>query len=207
MAFFRTLAYVSPLLVGFGMAAALAWTAERPLRRRAEWAGAVAAGAPVLLFLVSIFGNIGLFLPTALVLIAFAVLVWGLYLFMEALRLPPGICQVAASLAVAFLVGTVFLLGPVVQHAEEAGLSGEAIYRRITLALAVNPYATLAYSVFGEDLLRQPAFYDHITRAADFQHGQPRWGVTACGYALAGSALAAAAFGLGHARRRWAKPA
>jgi hypothetical protein len=201
---FRSLAYVSPLLVGFGVAAALAWTHDREPRRRLIWTGAVVGGALALLFLVSLFGGLGAFLPTALVLVAFAVLIAGTYLVPESLRLPPGVCQVAASLAAVFLVSTVFLLGPVVEHAEEAGLSGPAIYRRITLALSVNPFATLAYSVFGDEVLRGATLYHHVTRAADFQHGQPSWGWTALGYGLAGLLFGALAFGLREARRRWA---
>lgn len=198
---FRTLAYLAPLVLGLGVGAALALTAGRPLGRRAAWAaGTAGAGVALVAAAALAAGAAGAAVPLAALLAAFCAFAAALYLLAEELALPSEACQLVSGLAVVFLMSTVFLLGPVVRHAEEAGLSGEAIARRIEWALGVNPFAAAGYSIFGAALLHEPALYR--TGAADFQHAWPRWGATAAGYALAALALAGAAGGARAIRRR-----
>ncbi|HXG63094.1 MAG TPA: hypothetical protein VNO22_17110 [Planctomycetota bacterium] len=198
---FRTMAYLAPLLLGLGVAAALALTSGRPPLRRAAWAAGTAGAGLLVLAAAALAGGVpGTLGPLAALLGTFLAFAAGLYLLGEELALPPEACQLVSSLAVVFLTSTVFLLGPVVRHAEEAGLSGEAIARRIEWALEVNPFAVTGYSIFGTALLHEPALYG--TGAADFQHAWPRWGRTALGYGAAALVLAGAAFGARAIRRR-----
>jgi uncharacterized membrane protein len=194
MSLFHTLAYLSPLGIGFGIAAALAMSGERPPRRRAAAAGAVLGGVLLLLLFASFAGRPAEWLRLAPLLVSFAILVAGLYLLCESLRAPREVSQIVAGLAVCFLMSTVFWMGPIIRASADAGASGEAVFRRITLAMAVNPYFTMAYSIFDDDLLHLPYFY--LTDLAGFQYELPRWPATSAGYALTGLVLGAVALAL-----------
>jgi len=200
MSLFRTLAYLSPFLIGFGVAAALAMTAQRPPKRRAAAAGGVVLGVLLLLLFASFADAPKLWLPLAGLLLAFALLVAGIYLVCESARAPREVSQIVTGLAVCFLMSTLFWMGPIIRSSADEGASGAAIHRRITLAMDVNPFFVMAYSIFSDDLLHTPYFYR--TDLAGFQHGLPSWPATAAGYALAGAALAGLAFAL----RRRLKP-
>jgi uncharacterized membrane protein len=189
MSVFRTLAYLSPLIVGFGVAAALAVTAGAPAKRRAIAAGAVPGGVLVLLLATSFADSASLWFPVALLLVAFAMLVAGLYLLCEGARAPREVSQIVAGLAVCFLMATIFIFGPIIRDSADAGATGATIASRITLAMDVNPFFVMAYSIFDTDLLYLPVFYR--TDLAGFQHGRPSWGATSAGYALVGTLLAA----------------
>jgi hypothetical protein len=191
MSLFRTLAYLSPLAVGFGLAAALALTTGKPPKRRATAAGAVLGGVLLLLLFASFAASPGLWLRLAPLLLSFAMLVAGLYLLCEALKAPREVSQIVVGLAVCFLVSTVFWMGPIIRASADAGASGDAVYSRITLAMGVNPYFTMAYSIFDDDLLHLPHFYR--TDLAGFQYELPRWPATSAGYALTGLVLGALA--------------
>ena len=201
MSLFRVFAYLAPLAVGFGIAAALALTAEKPPRKRAIAAGGVLGGVLLLLLLCSFGDSPALWFPVALLLLSFAMLVAGVYLLCEALRAPREVSQIVSGLVVCFLMSTLFWMGPIIRDSADAGASGEAIHRRITLAMGVNPYFTMAYSIFRDDLLHLPFFYK--TDLAGFQHDTPRWPATSAGFALAGLVLGAAAVSV---RRVWKKP-
>jgi hypothetical protein len=196
MALFRTLAYLSPLAAGLGVAAALAVSAGRPPARRARAAALVLGAVLGVLALAGVLAQAWLaVLQVSALLLAFSVLVAGVFLLGESCRLPPEASQLAASLAALALLATPFLLGPVVGDAEARGLGAEAIARRIDLLLDASPLMVMGYSIFGEELLHTPFFY--ATRTADFQHDTPRWTSTGAAFGAAGLLLA----GLGPALR------
>lgn len=196
---FRFISYVAPLLSGFGVAAALALTRGRPAGRRAAWAGSVHGAVLFTLLLFSFAESAGLFPPVAVLLTAFAALVASVFLLAEFLGARREACQLLASLVVVVLMGSVFMIEPVLENATRAGMSGPAIGSRITLILSVNPFMTMGLSIFGHDLLHVPAFY-RLDLAA-YQHEPPRWGASSLGYAIAAAVLGAAAA----IRRRFAK--
>ena len=200
MSVFRTLAYLSPLIVGFGVAAALALTAGKPPKRRAIVAGAVPGGVLVLLLLTSFADSASFWFPVALLLLTFAMLVAGIYLLCEGARAPREVSQIVAGLVVCFLMATIFIFGPIIRDSADAGASGATIASRITLAMDVNPFFVMGYSIFQSDLLYLPVFYR--TDLAGFQHGRPSWPATSAGYALAGVALASLGFGLRRVMKR-----
>ena len=179
MSFFRTLAYLSPFLVGFGVAAALTLTADRPPKRRAAVAGGVAGSVLALLLLASFADSPRLWPPVALVLLSFGMLVAGIYLVGEALRAPREVSQIAAGLVVCFLMSTVFVFGPIIRNSADAGASGAAISRRIGLMMDVSPLMVLGESVFAEDLLHKP--YIYRLDLAGYQHPDPSWPATSAG--------------------------
>ena len=191
MSLFRTLAYLSPLAIGFGLAAALALTTGKPPKRRALAAGAVPGGILLLLLFASFAATPAQWLRLVPLLLSFALLVAGLYLLCESLKAPREVSQIVAGLAVCFLVSTVFWMGPLIRASADAGASGEAVFSRITLAMGVNPYFTMAYSIFDDDLLHLPYFYR--TDLAGFQYDLPRWPATSAGYAVTGLVLGAVA--------------
>ena len=200
MSFFRTLAYLSPLIIGFGLPAALALTTGKPPKHRAIAAGAVVGAVLLLLLLASFAESALLWFPLALLLLSLAILVAGIHLLCESARAPREVSQIVAGLVVCFLMATLFCFGPIIRNSADAGASGPAIYARITLAMDVNPFSVMAYSIFETDLLLVPYFYR--TDLAGFQHGRPTWGATSAGYALTGAALAAVGLGLRRALKR-----
>src|SRR6185436_385612 len=137
---FRTLAYLSPLIVGFGVAAALALTSGAPLKRRARAAGGVLGGLLVLLLLVSFTESPRAWVPLSLLLISLGLLTSGVYLLCEAARAPREISQILSSLVVCALMASVFCVGPLIRNAAEEGATADATYRRITWAMDVNPF-------------------------------------------------------------------
>ncbi|MBI3854360.1 MAG: hypothetical protein HY293_01580 [Planctomycetes bacterium] len=200
MSVFRTLAYLSPLIVGFGLPAALALSSERPPKRRAIACGGVLTAVLGLLFLTSFAESPRLWGPLAFLLLSFAALVAGLYLLCESARAPRELSQIVAGLAVCFLMSTLFCFGPVIRSMADAGAGGEAISRRISLAMAVNPFFVMGYGIFRSDLLYLPVFYR--TDLAGFQHENPSWPASSAGFLLAGLALAAASIGLRRVMKR-----
>lgn len=201
MSLFRVLAYLSPLAVGFGVSAALALTAGKPSVRRGTAAGGVLGGILVLLLFCSFADSPLQWFPVALLLTSFAILIAGVYLLCESLRAPRELSQVVAGLVVCFLMSTLFWMGPVIRASADSGATGEAIDNRITWAMGVNPYFTMAYSIFHDDLLHLPFFYR--TDLAGFQHDVPRWPRTSAGFLLTGLVLGATAVSV---RRVWKKP-
>src|SRR6185436_18853649 len=139
MSVFRTLAYLSPFMVGFGVAAALALTADRPPKRRALAAGAVVGAALVLLLLTSFADSVKLWPPVALMVALFGLLVAGIYLLCETAKAPREVSQIVAGLAVCLLMSTVFVFGPIIRDSADAGASGAAISGRIGLMMDVSP--------------------------------------------------------------------
>jgi hypothetical protein len=198
MSLFRTLAYLSPLAVGFGVAAALALTSERPPKRRASAAGGVTGGVLVLLLFASFADAPRQWPPLAFLVLSFAILVAGIYLLSESLRAPRELSQIVAGLSVCFLVSTLFWMGPIIRASADAGATGDAIFGRITLAMGINPYFTMALSIFDDDLLHLPYFYR--TDLAGFQYALPKWPATSAGYALTGAVLGALAVTIRRAR-------
>jgi hypothetical protein len=200
MTFFRVLAYLSPLLAGFGVAAALALTDSAPIRRRVLVAGSVLGGLLILLILASFMESVRLWGPLAILLVALSILVAGLYLLSRALGASREGAQILSSLAVVLLMGSVFAFGPLIRAAADGGTSGETLYRSITLVLDVNPFFVIGYSIFDSDLLVLPVFYR--MGLAGFQHGMPNWPATAGGYGIAGLAFVVASLGVNRFRKR-----
>ena len=196
MTTFRFLAYLTPLLVGLGVPAALAFAQGKPAGRRVLAAVAVLGSVLLLLLLASFGESPRLLLPLVPLLASLGLLVAGLFLLCESLRAPREAGLVAAGLLTALLMGSVFAFGPIIKAGADAGASAAAIHGRISLVLAVNPFFVTAYSIFDVDLLVRPVFYR--MGLADFQHATPHWAPTSAGYALVGAALA----GLSFAARR-----
>jgi uncharacterized membrane protein len=199
MSVFRTLAYLSPFMVGFGVAAALALTAERPPKRRAVTAGTVVGAVLVLLLLVSFADSVKLWLQVALLIVPFALLVAGIYLLCEAAKAPREVSQVVAGLAVCVLMSTVFVFGPIIRDTADTGASGAAISQRIGLMMDVSPLMVMGESIFGDDLLHRP--YIYRLDLAGYQHPNPSWPATSAGYGLVGAALVGVSLGLRRLRK------
>jgi len=200
MSTFQTLAYLSPLILGFGVAAALALTADRPPKRRLLAAGGVLAGLLAVLLLTSVASTPKAWLPVSVVLASLGLLISGVYLLCESARAPRQLSQVVAGLVVCFLMSTLFWVGPLIRAAADHRADGASISRRITLSMDVNPFFVMAYSIFDVDLLHLPLFYN--MGMADYVSSPPRWGVSSAGFAIAGASLLALAAGL----RRVLKP-
>ncbi|HVR83230.1 MAG TPA: hypothetical protein VMU54_02895 [Planctomycetota bacterium] len=201
MPLFQVLGYLSPLLVGFATAAALSLTAGQAPRRRAQAAAGVVLGVLVLLLAASFSDSPRHWLPLSVLLVSLALLITGIYLLAEAARMPREICQILAGLALCFLMSTLFWAGPLIRAAADRGATGEAIYRRITVSMDVNPFFVIGYSIFEVDLIHSSSFFYRLGMA-DFQHGTPSWGVSSAGFAVVGLILASVAAGL----RRVQKP-
>ncbi len=193
MTLFRTLAYLAPLALGFGVAAALALTAGAPVRKRMTAAGSTAGAILALLLFASLGDSVRMWFSLAILLLSFGLLVAGVYLLAESARAPRELAQVVACLTVCLLMSTVFVFGPLIRAAADAG-HGESTYRWITWSMDVNPFFVMGYSIFNADLLLLPAFYR--MDLAGFQHGQPSWGASSAGFAVAGLALGGASEGL-----------
>jgi hypothetical protein len=200
MSTFQTLAYLSPLILGFGIAAALALTADRPPKKRLLAAGGVLAGLLAVLLLTSVASTPKAWLPVSIVLLSLGLLTSGVYLLCESARAPRELSQIAAGLVVCFLMSTLFWAGPLIRAAADHRADGASISRRISLSMDVNPFFVMAYSIFDVDLLHQPLFYN--MGMADYVSSPPRWGVSSAGFAVAGAVLLALAAGL----RRVLKP-
>jgi hypothetical protein len=195
MPLFQVLGYLSPLLVGFGIAAALALTASQPLRRRCAAAGGVVLAVLGLLLVASFSDSPKYWLPLSVLLVSLALLVAGIYLMAESAGVPRELCQILSGLALCVLMSTLFWAGPLIRAAADRGATGEAIYRRITVSLDVNPFLVIGYSIFDVDLIHSSAFFYRLGMA-DFQHGTPSWGATSAGFAVAGLIFASVAVGL-----------
>ncbi len=191
---FKVLAYLSPMAVGFGVAAALALTEGAPAKRRAASVGGVVGAAVVILALAAFTESFAAFGKVAVLLASFSALVAGLYLLGEACRLPREISQVVACFTVVALISSVFWMGPLIREAADVDRGGEATYRRISLAVAINPYTVMGYSVFGVEPLHGDAL--RPLGLHDYQFGRPGWGSTSAGYALFGLLFFGAARGL-----------
>lgn len=200
MSLYRTLAYLAPLIVGFGVAAALALTPDRAPKRRAVAAGSVLGGALFLLLIACLTDSPQTFVPLALLLASVAVFVAGQYLLLESARLPRELCQLLPGLVLCFLMSTLFWAAPLIRAAADRGATGEAIYRRITLSMDVNPFFVTGYSIFNADLLHDSPFFYRLGMA-DFQHGTPSWGASAAGFAILGLVLACLSVGLRRIRK------
>ena len=197
---FRLVAYVLPLGVGFGVAAALALTGGRPARHRLRAAGGVLGTALLLLGVAALGESLGAFLKVSLLVASFGGFVAGLYLLGEACGLRREVSQVATGLVVSALVGSIFWTGPLIREAADEDAGGGATYRRITGSVAVNPYLVMGYSVFGVEPLHGEAL--RPLGLHDYQFGRPSWGGTTTGYAGAGLGLLGLAWGIGRLRRR-----
>jgi hypothetical protein len=200
MSTFQTLAYLSPLILGFGIAAALALTADRPPKRRLLAAGGVLIGLLAVLLLSSLASTPKAWLPVSIVLTSLGLLTSGVYLLCESARAPRELSQIAAGLVVCFLMATLFWAGPLIRAAADHRADGASISRRISLSMDVNPFFVMAYSIFDVDLLHLPLFYN--MGMADYVSSPPPWGVSSAGFAVAGAVLLALAAGL----RRVLKP-
>jgi len=201
MSTFRYLAYLSPLLLGFALPTALAYTDRKPLKHRLVASASVVFGLLTLLLLASFLDSPRQWFPVAVLLLSLSLLVGGVFLLAESARAPREICQGVAGLVMVLLMSTLFWMAPIVRAVAEGGSGGGGrTYARITFLMDVNPFFVMAYSVFDQDLMHTPFFYS--TGLADFQRGTPAWGPSSAAFAAAGLLLAGAATGL----RRAFKP-
>lgn len=195
MGIFVWAAFVSPLLAGFLVPAALAWSADRPARHRLRAFG-IAAGIPLLLLLLlSLPESLSRGLAAAGITLSVSLLSAGLYLLLESLRASPSAAQAAASLVAPALIASLFVVGPGIPDSGD----GATISSRITWLLALNPYSVLAYAVFDTDLLTLRVFYSN--HLAGYPYGVPRLIPGMLFLALPGLALAGAAFLIRRSRR------
>jgi hypothetical protein len=200
MSLFQTLAYLSPLILAFGIAAALALTAGRPPKKRLIVAGGVLGGLLALLLLSSFTDSPKSWLPLSVLLISLGLLTAGVYLVCESARASRELSQIVAGLVVCFLMSTLFWAGPLIRAAADHNADGASISRRISLSMDVNPFFVMGYSIFGADLLHNPLFYR--MGVADYVSTPPSWGASSAGFAAAGLVLLALAAWL----RRVVKP-
>lgn len=201
MSTFRYLAYLSPLLLGFGLPTALAYTAGRPLKHRLVASASVVFGLMALLLVASFADSPRQWFPVAVILLSLGLLVGGVFLLAESARAPRELCQGVAALTICLLMSTLFWLGPIVRATADGGSGGgDRTYARITLLMDVNPLFVMAFSVFDQDLLHLPFFYN--MGLADYQRGTPAWGASSAGFAVAGLVLAGISTGV----RRAVKP-
>jgi len=194
MSFFQTWAYLSPLVVGFGVPAALALTSGCRAGRRALAAGGVLAVDLLVLLAASLADSPRLWAPAALLLAAFALLAAGLYLALESVRASREVAQIGVGLVVCLLMSSMFIFGPVIRESADNGTDGPTVSRRITLAMRVNPFFVMAYSIFQADPLYLPVYYR--TDLAGFQHEPPTWPASSAAFAAAGALLGLAGLGL-----------
>lgn len=194
MSTFRYLAYLSPLLLGFALPTALAYTSGRPLKHRLTASASVVFGLLALLLLASFADSPSQWGPVAVVLLSLALLSGGVFLLVESARAPREISQGVAALVMVLLMSTLFWLGPIVRALAEGGRGGGNTYARITFLMDVNPFFVMAYSIFEQDLMHTPFFYG--MGLADFQSGKPAWGPSSAAFAAAGLLLAGVATGL-----------
>jgi hypothetical protein len=199
MTLFRTLAYLSPFILGFGIAAALAWTSDRPPKRRAIAAGSVVGVVLALLLFASVADAPKQWAPVAIVLVTFSGLIAAVYLFCESVRAPRDVSQIVAGLVVCLLLSTAFVFGPLIRASADRGASGGAISSRMSMMMDVNPFFVMGESIFAEDLLHTPYLYR--LDLAGFQHVLPSWPATSAGYAIVGAALGGVAFLLNRRRK------
>lgn len=199
MSFFRLLAYLSPFVVGFGIPAALALTADRPPKRRAIAAGAVVGAVLALLLFASFADAPRHWAPVAIVLVTFSGLIAAVYLFCESIRAPREVSQIVAGLVVCLLLSTAFVFGPLIRASADMGASGAAISSRLSMMMDVNPFFVMGESIFAEDLLHTPYLYR--LDLAGFQHVLPSWPASSAGYAVLGAALGGVAVLLNRRRK------
>ena len=203
---FRILAYLAPLAVGFGVPAAMSLTRGMTVRRRLLWSTSVFGAILLLLAPVALSsGEFVDWLELVVLLASFAALVAGLCLLVESTGLPGETGQIAAGLLTVTLMATVFWYAPILKRQVEQGATAGEIYDRISLILAANPFMTTAYSIFDENILSGGSLYNLHIR--DYQFRDPRWGVTALGYVLAGGIFAGLAWAVRAARGRQGLPA
>ena len=197
---FRTLAYLSPLIVGFGIAAALALTNEKPWRRRLCVVGVVLGSMVLLLAVAAVTETFLALLEVSVLLIAFAALVAGLFFLGEACGLPREVSQILCGVLVVALMSTVFWAGPIIRDSPDQ--SAAATHDRITDAVAANPYLVMGYSIFNFNPLHGDAL--RPLGLHDYQFDWPSWKRTSGGYALFGLLFFGAGMGVRAVRKRLA---
>lgn len=183
---FQLVSLALPMAAAFAFPALIAW---KPGWRVPTIAGGGIALLALLLGIVSGAGW-GAAFSALLLTTAFVLLAVGAHFAAG---------PVASGLLVVVLHATLFAGGPWVDEAIVRN-DAPAISRRVETLVAVNPYAVMASSVFGIDVLRIPMHYG--SSFADYRTTYPNWPPTALGYVLAGGALGA----VGWARRK-RKPA
>ncbi|MBI2933362.1 MAG: hypothetical protein HYY16_17090 [Planctomycetes bacterium] len=179
---FAVWCFLLPLLVGFGIPALLAWRPDiRGLRASALYLAALLAVA----LLLRLVGDAP---PWALASVAVFICAFALFVSGLTLIWPwPIAGQITSGLVVSAMMGSVFYFRPVI----DPSLDLPALQQRIELALALNPYAIIASSIFHIDVLRLPTLYSEM---ADYLIDAPGWGAVAAVYALLGTGLLAGAW-------------
>jgi hypothetical protein len=172
--------YLLPLMVGFGLPALLSWRPGLDGIRPASILLAVLVSLTLGLSFMARAPEWTCLRVTAFAL-SFAVLVAGLHL--ACLRDAVG--QIVTGVVVTAMMGTVFYFG----RGIDDSLAPEVISTRIGLCLSLNPYAVIATSIFGEQILHSGTLY--ATGLADYQFVYPAWGRVALGYVLIGVPLIA----------------
>ena len=188
---FRIAALALPLAAALLAPALLAW---KPGWKAATLAHAALCALVVLFGLISGAG-MAVLLGVVLLASSFTLLATGIHLAMG---------QVAAGLVACLLAGSVFLAPQGVDDAIQRNQLA-AIAPRINLCFSVSPWAGMASSLFGMDVLRdfRSLYRAHLADYADVRI--PGWGDLATGYAIVGIIVGGA--GLAVRRRFRRSPA
>jgi hypothetical protein len=184
---FRVLAYMAPLGVGLGLAAAVSLSEGKSPRSRLLSILGVWGGALLILLVSSLSESLVAWLKIAVILTSFGAFVVGLSLLGESLRVPREVTQVVSGVLVIALVGSVFWMGPLIREAADTDPGGKATYRRITIAVAASPYLVMGYSVFAHDPLHSTDLYS--LGLHDYPYEKPGWGGPSGVYAGVGVGL------------------
>jgi hypothetical protein len=189
MSVFRTLAYASPVIVGFALPCVLALARERSWPRRAYFAAApISVVAMVaLLFVTWTFSGerFARLLEVSCFLLAYGAFLFGLFHFAMGFGLPPVVAQIVAGVVVVLMAGTVFYFDPILEHAIETNAPREQLQSRIDAAMEWNPYVVVATSIFDEDVLTRRVLYSR-TLLSDLPRSYPQWPQVALAYVILG---------------------
>ena len=197
---FRLLASSSPLVVGLGLAWAMAQTEGKPLRTRLRAVLGGWGGTLGILLLASFSESVVAWVKIAAILSAFGGFVVGLSLLGESLRVPREVTQVLSGILVVALVGSVFWLGPLIREAADTDPGGKATYRRISMTVAASPYMVMGYSVFAHDPLHSTDLY--ALGLHDYLYEKPGWIGPSGAYAALGLLLGLLSRGAVELRKR-----
>ncbi len=188
MIVFRIAALALPLAAAFLAPALLAW---RP-GWKAATLGHAALCAPVLLLGLIAGAGIATLLGVLVLATAFAILASGIHLALG---------QVAAGLIACLLSASVFFAPQAVDDAIQKGQAA-VISSRINFCFSMNPWAGVASSLLGMDVLHDfhSLYRAHLADYVDVR--MPGWGELSAMYAILGIGIGGAGLSL---RRRFGR--
>ena len=182
---FRILAFLSPLLAGLLVPFLLALARDRKWSRPAALAAAPLGVVSLIVLLLMAWipsgDRFSCWLELSCFLLAFGVLLFGLFHLLLGLGRSTTLAQIGTGLLVLLMVGTLFYFDPLLEQVREAG----TLHTRVEWAMKGNPYVVVASSIFEEDVLTRPFLYRH-TLLADLPRSYPEWPPVALGYVVLG---------------------